>query len=508
MNSAIATLSDKLRQSAQDNNSQQEANNIISELFHGEKTLNLDYSLTNLFEALMKEGGLEVANRILSNLDKIKITYSDQYQAQNLAEHIIDVVPTSDAATKLVDWSFDLILKSFINEQIDVSDNWSFYEKTINKLITDPKYTTYDLNKVILQLAMKSPSHLGKILQTIKTTKQKISLHHLVTYLVENKVSLDQLEDNLEVIGKLDPANDSIIHAIVQGYPNNCVTNVFKYLKESNTDFYRIDSVIKDLSQSLKENEIEEFYGHLETIYRGKLVSKSILNALLANTNIPTKKLINSKLSEQVYKSFLNEIYWIEKDYIPQSSHYKINDLLSLLAMDSSYLNLREDALQRELVKTVGSTQASKENDKLKIHLLTHLPMNDKYFDNGFVSEWFRDCNPYEASKLLNSLEKNQSYPFRDFKLLIYIYRNLESQDAKNFVAKRLKPLFTKEKYEFNNACHDLVMENDNNFCLYFIQKSKKLLKGAEKYDAIHKTKRLAFSKLTLVQRFKVMLSF
>jgi hypothetical protein len=355
---------------------------------------------------------------------------------------------------------------------------------------------------------MNSPANLSRIIQAIKTTKQKLNLSHLVTYLVENKISLNQLEDNLEVIGKLDPANDMIIHAIVQGYPNNCVTNVFKYLKESNTDFYRIESAIKDLSANIKENEIEEFYGHLETIYRGKLVSKSILNTLLSNTNIPTKKLINSKLSEQVYKSFLNEIYWIEKDYIPQSSHYKINDLLTLLAMDQAYLSLREDNLQKELIRTVENTQASKSNDQLKIHLLTHLPLNDKYFSNGFVGNWFRDCTAYEASKLLNSLEKNNSYPFREYKFLTYIYRNLDTQDAKKFVSNRLKPMFTKEKYEFNNACNELVLENDNNFCLYFIQKNKKLLKGTDKYDSIHRTKKLAFSKLTLGQRFKVMLSF
>jgi hypothetical protein len=508
MNKNISILSDKLRQSAHDNNSQQEANSIVGELFTPQIQHNLDYSMTNLLEELMKEGGHDVANRIIDNLDKLKITYSDQYQAQNLAEHIIDVIPTSHAATKLVDWSIDLITKSFINEQIDVGDNWSFYEKTINKLITDPKFTSYDLNNVILKLAMNSPSNLSKILQAIKTTKQKLSLSHLVTYLVENKISLDQLEENLEVIGKLDPADDLIIHAIVQGYPDNCVTNVFKYLKESSTDFYRIESAIKDLSANIKENEIEEFYGHLETIYKGKLISKSILNALLSNTNIPTKKLINSKLSDQVYKSFLNEIYWIEKDNILQSSHYKINDLLSLLAMDQSYLSLKEDNLQKELIRTVENTQASKSNDQLKIHLLTNLPLNDKYFNNSFASEWFGDCTTYEAAKLLHSLEKNNNYPFSQYKFLIYIYKNLDTNDAKKFVSNKLKPMFTKEKYEFNNACNELVLENDNNFCLYFIQKNKKLLKGTDKYDSIHRTKQLAFSKLTLGQRFKVMLSF
>jgi hypothetical protein len=508
MNNNISVLSDKLRTSVQDNNSKHESNLIVGELFEGVNQYNLDYKLTSLLTSLMEEGGEDCADTIIANLDKLKITHSEPYQSQNLAEHIMDVLPNGKTSLKLIEWNFELIKKSFVTQYVDVQDNWAFYERSINKLISDPKYSGWDLNNIIFELVKNSPHNLGKILQSIKTTKQKISLQHLVTYLVENNLSLKQLEENLPIIGKLDSANDIIVHSIIQAYPDNCVTNVFKYLSESSTSSYSLDNIINTLAESLKENELEEFYGHLETIFKGKLVSKSTLNTLLGNKSLPVEKLINSKLSEQVYKSFLSEIYWIEKDYVPQSSHYKLNDLLTLLAKDPCFLELKEENLQKELINTIAKNQGSKENDQLKIYLLSNLPLNDKLFSNTFIGTWHRDCNSYDALKLLHNLERNKSYPFYEYKLLIYIYRNLDAKEAKNFVTNRLKPIFSKDKFDFSRASEELAQENDNNFCLYFIQKSKKLLKGADKYDSIFRVKKLCFSKLTIGQRFKVMLSF
>jgi hypothetical protein len=508
MNNNISVLSDKLRLSVQSNNAKHETKAIVAELFDGNNQYNLDYKLTSLLTSIMEEGGEDAAELILTNINQLKVTHSEPYQAQNLAEHIMDTIPNGKTALKLIEWNFELIKKSFVTQYIDVDDNWAFYERSINKLVSDPKYSGWDLNNIIFELVKNSPQNLGKILQSIKTTKQKISLQHLVTYLVENDLSLNQLEESLSIIGKLDSANDVIVHSIVQAYPNNCVTNVFKYISESSTSSYSLDQIINTLAESLKENELPEFYGHLETIFKGKLVSKSTLNTLLGNRSLPIDKLINSKLSEQVYKSFLSEIYWIEKDYIPQSSHYKFNDLLTLLAKDHCFLTLNEEKLQKELINTISKNQGSKSNDQLKIYLLTNLPITDKLFSNNFVGDWYRDCNSHEAMKLLINLERNKNYPFYEYKFLIYIYKNLDSKDAKSFVATRLKNLFTKDKSDFARACEELAQENDNNFCLYFIQKSKKLLKGAGKYDSIHRVKKLAFSKLTLGQRFKVMLSF